>query len=82
MTVAGRKALMPSDRIVPMHGGGIREGAASIEGLRPGTQTLCAMVGDARVASTVKLKCKQVTLTAAAKQTASLVVPAAWLEGN
>jgi hypothetical protein len=30
----------------------------------------------------VKLKCTQMKLSAAAKQTASLVVPAAWLEGE
>lgn len=70
------------DQIIPMHGGGIREGAASIEGLRPGTHTLCAMLGDPRVASSVKLECTQVKLSATTKQTASLVVPAAWLEGK
>lgn len=73
---------MPSDRIIPMQGGRIRAGAASIEGLRPGTHTLCAMVGDARVASTVKLECTHVKLTTATKQNASLVVPAAWLAGK
>ncbi len=70
------------DQIVAMHSGGIREGAGSIEGLRPGTQTLCAMLGDPRIASSVKLKCTPVKLTAAAKQTASLVVPDAWLEAK
>jgi hypothetical protein len=68
---------MPTDRIVPMYGGG-----TSIEGMRPGAYTLCAMLGDARVASSVKLQCKHVTVTAAAKQTASLVVPDAWLDGK
>lgn len=73
---------MPSDRIVPMYGRGVREGAAQIVGVHPGPHTLCAMLGDPRVASTVKLKCTQVTLSSAPRQTASLVVPAAWLQGN
>ncbi|HEY5921738.1 MAG TPA: carboxypeptidase regulatory-like domain-containing protein, partial [Kofleriaceae bacterium] len=73
---------MPTDRIVSMHGGGIRDGAASIAGVHTGAHTLCAMLGDPRVASSMKLKCSQVKLSAAAKQTASLVVPAAWLEGK
>ncbi len=71
---------MPTDRTVPMHGGGIRDGAASIHDLKPGTHTLCAMIGDPRIASSVKLRCKQVTLTAAASKNASLIVPAAWSE--
>jgi hypothetical protein len=72
--------LPSGDHVVPMHGTGIRAGAASLEGLRAGTHTLCAMLGDPRVASSIKLACAQVTLTAAANQTASLVVPAAWLD--
>jgi hypothetical protein len=71
---------MPTDRTIPMHGGGIRDGAGSIDDLQPGTHTLCAMVGDPRIASSVKLSCKQVTLTTAAKQSASLIVPAAWID--
>ena len=73
---------MPGDQIIPMYGGGIQAGAASIEGMRPGAYTLCALLGDPRVASSVKLKCTQVKLIAAAKQTASLVVPAAWVEAK
>ncbi|MEO8550600.1 MAG: carboxypeptidase regulatory-like domain-containing protein, partial [Kofleriaceae bacterium] len=69
---------MPTDRTIPMHGGGIRDGAGSIDDLQPGTHTLCAMIGDPRIASSVKLSCKQVTLTTAAKQSASLIVPATW----
>jgi hypothetical protein len=65
-----------------MYGRRIQGGAASIEGMRPGAHTLCAMLGDRRVASTVKLECTHVNVTAAAKQTASLLVPAAWLEGK
>jgi large repetitive protein len=73
---------MPTDRLVPMYGRGIQAGAAMIEGMRPGAHTLCAMLGDPRVASSVKLKCTQIKVTAAPKQTASLVVPSAWLEGK
>lgn len=57
---------MPSDKIVPMYGGGIKGGAASIEGMRPGAYTVCAMLGDPRVASSVKLKCTPVKVTGAA----------------
>jgi len=71
---------LPTDRTIAMHGGVIHDGAASIEDLQPGTHTLCAMIGDARIASTVKLTCKQVTLSSAPRQTASLAVPSAWIE--
>jgi protocatechuate 3,4-dioxygenase beta subunit len=71
---------MPTDRTIAMHGGPIRDGAASIDGLQPGAQTLCAMIGDPRIASSVKLRCTQLTVTSAAKQSASLVVPAAWAD--
>jgi RNA polymerase sigma factor (sigma-70 family) len=75
--------LMPvGDQIVPMHGHPIQGGAASIEGMRPGAYTLCAVLGDARVASSVKLKCTQAKLTAAPRQTAALVVPDAWVDGK
>jgi RNA polymerase sigma-70 factor (ECF subfamily) len=72
--------LPVGDHITPMYGGGVRNGAATIEGMRPGAHTICAMVGDPRIASTVKLQCTQLTLTRAANQSASLVVPAAWAE--
>lgn len=70
------------DQIVPMYGHGIREGAASIEGMRPGAYTLCALLGDPRVASSLKFKCSHVTVAAGAKQSTSLVVPAAWVGGK
>lgn len=73
---------MPTDRIVTMHGRGIRAGTAQIDGMRAGPHTLCAMLGDPRVASTVKLQCTQIKLSGAASQTTSLVVPDAWLEGH
>jgi hypothetical protein len=72
--------LPVGDHITPMYAGGVRNGAATIEGMRPGAHTLCTMVGDPRIASTVKLQCTQLTLSAAPNQTASLVVPAAWAE--
>lgn len=71
---------MPTGRTIPMHGGNVRDGVASIEGLQPGTHTLCAIIGDPRIASSVKLSCKHVTLTAATNQKASLIVPASWSE--
>lgn len=70
------------DQIIPMHGGVIQGGTATIEGLRRGVHTLCAMVGDPRVASSVKLECKQMVLTGAAHQSASLLVPAGWVEDH
>ncbi|MEP6860835.1 MAG: hypothetical protein ABJE66_09460 [Deltaproteobacteria bacterium] len=72
--------LPVGDHITPMYVGGVRNGAATIEGMRPGAHTLCAMVGDPRIASTVQLECTQLMLTASPNQTASLVVPAAWAE--
>ncbi len=71
--------LLPAtDQIIPMNMRRIVGGSATIEGMRPGAHTLCAALGDPRVVSSLKIKCTQVTLTAAAKQAATLVVPAAW----
>ncbi|HEY5945526.1 MAG TPA: carboxypeptidase regulatory-like domain-containing protein, partial [Kofleriaceae bacterium] len=71
------------DQIIAMYGGRVQAGAAEIKAMRPGAYTLCTFLGDPRVASSVKkLTCTQLKLTAGAKQTASLVVPAAWLEGE
>ncbi|HTL36711.1 MAG TPA: sigma-70 family RNA polymerase sigma factor [Kofleriaceae bacterium] len=76
-------AHMPvADRTIPMYGGRVQEGVASIESMRPGAYTVCVMLGDPRVASSVKLECTHVKVSATAKQTASLVVPDAWLDGN
>ncbi|NVB81474.1 MAG: carboxypeptidase regulatory-like domain-containing protein, partial [Kofleriaceae bacterium] len=74
--------LPTGGQIIPMYARGIRDGAASIDGMRPGAYTLCVTLGDTRVASSVKLKCTQVKVTAAATQAASLVVPAAWFDGQ
>ena len=72
--------LPVGDHVTPMYGGGLREGTGAIEGMRPGDYTVCAMLGDPRIASTVKLQCTHVTVTSAAQQHASLVVPAAWAD--
>jgi RNA polymerase sigma factor (sigma-70 family) len=72
-----------SDQAMPIYLRGINEGAATIEGMRPGPHTLCALFGDPRVVTgALKFKCTQTKLSAAIKQTASLVVPAAWLESK
>ena len=73
---------MPLDQVIPMYMRGIVAGAASIEGMRPAAHTVCATLGDPRVPSSAKLKCIHVTLTAATKQTATIVVPAAWVDGT
>lgn len=69
------------DHVMPMYLRGAVAGAATIEGMRAGPHTLCALVGDPR-ASNVRFKCTQVKLSTAAKQTASIVVPAAWFESK
>jgi RNA polymerase sigma factor (sigma-70 family) len=70
------------DTIVPIYIRGVSEGAATIEGMRPGAHTICALFGDPRSMdpSALKFKCSPVKLTAAAKQTATVVIPAALLE--
>jgi RNA polymerase sigma factor (sigma-70 family) len=73
---------LPFDQIIPVYLRGIQDGIATIEGMRPGVHTLCALLGDPRDPSSAKLKCTQQTLTAATKQNASLVVPSAWLDGK
>jgi RNA polymerase sigma factor (sigma-70 family) len=74
---------MPTgNQTIPMYGGRIKDGAASIAGMRPGAYTICAILGDPRVASSVKLECTQTKLSDAATQSASLVVPSSWLERN
>ena len=69
------------DAIIPIYLRGISEGSATIEGMRPGPHTLCALFSDPRMdPSALKFKCSPVKLTTAAKQTASLVIPSALLE--
>jgi hypothetical protein len=65
-----------SDQVIPIYMRGIQDGAASIEGMRPGGHTLCALIGDPRTPRSVtSFKCTHVELTAAPKQNATLVVP-------
>ncbi|MBV8762687.1 MAG: sigma-70 family RNA polymerase sigma factor [Deltaproteobacteria bacterium] len=75
--------LIPAgDQIIPMNMRGIRGGATTIEGMRPGPHTLCAALGDPRLVASLEIQCMQLTLTAAPTQTATLIVPAAWASGN
>jgi hypothetical protein len=71
-----------TDEVIPMYARGVQAGASSIEGMRAGIHTLCALLGDPRDTSTMKFKCTQTKLTTAPKQTATVVVPAAWLDGT
>jgi uncharacterized GH25 family protein len=65
-----------TEQVIPMYMRGIQDGAASIEGMRPGGHTLCALIGDPRIPRSVtSFKCTQLELTAAPKQNATLVVP-------
>ena len=70
------------DQIIPIYIRGIQDGAATIEGMRPGVHTLCALIGDPRMPASLKFKCTPVKLTAAPKQNASVTVPAAWVDGK
>jgi hypothetical protein len=69
-----------TDRVIPMYMRGVEQGAVTIDGMRTGAHTICIVLGDPRVPTSAKLRCTQVTLTAAPKQTAAVVVPAAWLD--
>jgi RNA polymerase sigma factor (sigma-70 family) len=68
------------DEIVPMHMRGVMAGASTIEGMKPGVYTLCAAFGDPLAVGAGKFKCIQTKVTAAPKQRAEMVVPAALLE--
>jgi hypothetical protein len=68
------------EQIIPIYLRGVIGGAATIEGMRPGPHTICALIGMPMPdTSSLKFKCTHATLTGAAKQAATLVVPAAWL---
>lgn len=69
-----------SDRVIPIYIRGVNAGAATIEGMAAGRHTLCALGGDPRDPSSLKFRCSPATLTAASKQTATVVVPRAWFE--
>jgi RNA polymerase sigma factor (sigma-70 family) len=66
-------------QIVPIYMRGVSEGAATIEGMRAGAHTLCVLLGDPRKDPNAKFKCTQSKLSGAAKQSASIVIPAALL---
>lgn len=68
------------DHELPVYMRGIMAGAATIDGMRPGGHTLCVLSGSTTGPSGPKMHCKQTKLTAAAKQAATVVVPAAWFE--
>lgn len=71
------------DQVMPIYLRGIMEGAATIEGMRAGAHTLCVLLGDPRMdPSALKFRCTPAKLTAAAKQTATVVIPAAWLDAK
>lgn len=70
------------DQVMPIYLRGIMAGAATIEGMRAGPHTLCVLVGDPSGGGLPKFKCTPTKLSAAAKQTASIVVPAAWFDGK
>lgn len=57
------------DVVVPMHMRGVTDGAATIEGMRPGDYTLCVLLGPEA------FKCAQTKVTAQAKQLVSIVMP-------
>lgn len=59
------------DVVVPIHMRGVSDGAATVEGMRPGDYTLCVLLVPEA------FKCSPTKVTAAAKQTASVVVPEA-----
>ncbi|HEY5952633.1 MAG TPA: sigma-70 family RNA polymerase sigma factor [Kofleriaceae bacterium] len=72
-----------SEQSMPIYLRGINEGTATIDGMHPGAHTACVLFGDPRSdASALKFKCTPVKLTTAAKQTATVVVPASWIDGK
>jgi hypothetical protein len=71
------------DAVIPIYLRTVTAGAATIDGMKPAVHTICAMFGDPRaVPNAMKFKCTQVKLTTAAKQTATLVVPADWYDSK
>jgi len=71
-----------TDQVTPTYMRGVRDGAATIEGMRPGMHTLCVVSGDPRDPSTAKLQCMQTTLSPAANQNVAITVPAAWVDSK
>lgn len=63
------------DKVMPIYMRGISDGAAQIEGMRPGPHTLCVLFGGNPMdPTTMKFKCSPANLSAATKQTASVIV--------
>ena len=54
---------------LPIYMRGVADGATTVEGMRPGDYTLCVLLGPET------FKCSQTKVTAAAKQSASVVTP-------
>jgi len=74
--------LHKGDQVIPIYMRTAMGGTVEIAGVRPGPHTACAIFGNpmAQDPATVKFKCTQVKLTAAAKQAVTITIPAAWLE--
>jgi uncharacterized GH25 family protein len=68
------------DTVMPVYMRGVQDGAAEVTGMKPGPHTLCVVAGDPRDPSSAKMTCAHHTMTAAAKQSATVIVPAAWLD--
>lgn len=74
--------LHKGDEIIPIYMRTAMGGTVDIAGVRPGPHTACAIFGNPMTGdpSTMKFKCTFAKLGAAAKQTVTITVPAAWLE--
>ena len=70
------------DRVIPIYMRQAMGGAVEIEGLRVGPHTACAIFGNPRMVdpATSKLECVKLDVRGAAKQQATITVPAAWLD--
>ncbi|MDQ3301660.1 MAG: carboxypeptidase-like regulatory domain-containing protein, partial [Myxococcota bacterium] len=71
------------EAVIPIYIRGAMGGATEIQGVRAGPHTICAMLGDPRAdPASLKFKCTPAKLGAAAKQSVTVVVPAAWIEAK
>ncbi|NVB79269.1 MAG: sigma-70 family RNA polymerase sigma factor [Kofleriaceae bacterium] len=66
------------DAVVPIYVRGVVDGAATIEGVKPGPHTACVVLGDPRDPSATKFKCAQTKVVGSAGKVA-ITVPSAWL---
>jgi len=69
-----------SDRVIPIYLRGVAGGSATIEGMTAGPHTLCALLGDPRDPASLQFRCSPATLGGGSRQTATVVVPHAWVE--